>query len=330
LTGCFIHFEAGNGQRESLGTAIAIKQPDYINIVGRFRQKEEYMVGKKGLLLVLSLIVLGLFITVGARNASSTVVAGKHDLSDVGGAGAFGYPSIREICVFCHTPHGSNSTQTYDPLNPRTIGSAGSMNGQWLWNRALPNRTWQVYNTETYDANKYSGHDTNNGQPGTLSLMCLSCHDGVAAMNVMINNTNDDPNPTATAARVVGNQFGEHPTDERWMFLNIGDAHCPGSGSDTCTSGGDDLRNDHPIGFDYDADVAPDGGLNPSSGFPDALKKRMVITKNRMECSTCHDPHLTNVPYDDTSFSPTRTAVGNRFLVVSMVGSELCLKCHNK
>lgn len=88
----------------------------------------------------------------------------KHNLAvndDVLAAGT------TEVCVFCHTPHGG-----------RTDVAGG---GAPLWNRALPSDTgWTMYNSPNTDV-----------APGTaplgVSLACLSCHDGVIALDALIN-----------------------------------------------------------------------------------------------------------------------------------------------
>lgn len=257
---------------------------------------------KKKLLILLSFAVIftALFSAVAVRYAAATVVGGKHDLSFNGGA-YFQYLTD-EVCIFCHTPHAANINTVYS-TNPNNRTNTGSGNaaphGQFLWNRALPSRTWSVYSSDTMNSNT-------SGGPGTLSLLCLSCHDGVGAMNVLLNYSSGQP-----VSFNVENQFGDGPSDNIWSALNIGGASCAG---DDC-SGGGNLQNDHPIGFVYDNTGDP--GLNPLGSLNQVLQKRMGITGNRMECSTCHNPHMTNPG-------------GNNFLVMSNEGSALCLQCHNK
>jgi cytochrome c553 len=73
-----------------------------------------------------------------------------------------------EVCVFCHTPHGG-----------RTDVAGG---GAPLWNRALPSNTgWTMYNSPNTDL---PGPGL---QPLGVSLACLSCHDGVIALDALIN-----------------------------------------------------------------------------------------------------------------------------------------------
>lgn len=261
------------------------------------------MLKKTKILVFLTGMVIVLFFTVDARNASSNVVGGKHDLSSSGNSNfqfSGATPDDDQPCLFCHTPHGANTTQTYD-TNPNTVGASGNLFGSFLWNRALPKRTWTPYTSTTMN------HNTSNG-PGILSLLCLSCHDGVGAMNVLINYTAGGQ-PVNMGSY---DQFGDSSTFAR---ENIGEGACAGGGPN-CATGGGELQNDHPIGFVYDDTL--DTGLNPIAGMSQAVRDRMMrITNGRMECSSCHDPHMTNPG-------------GNNFLVMSNTGSQLCLQCHKK
>lgn len=263
--------------------------------------------------VLLALISIVLFLAVDARNASSIVKGGYHDLSMWGGA-KMQYDTT-EICVFCHTPHNANRTQTYTS-DPAAEGGGGSLNGQFLWNRRIPlAASFTPYTSPTLNA------DTSGG-PGLTSLLCLSCHDGIGAMNVLLNYPRDTG--TAGVLAPVGlftkNQFGDFGlTDPENGSRNIGGGVCDGSDGTGCqTNTGGDLQNDHPIGFDYNAAQAADpSGLKVLSG---ALLGRMTLTGGRLECNTCHDPHLTNPD----------NGIKNSFLVMDNTGSAMCLACHNK
>jgi predicted CXXCH cytochrome family protein len=263
------------------------------------------MLGKSRTFILCLLMAGGLFYAYTVRNSTAGVAGGLHDLSWTGaGGGQFG-GGTDQVCVFCHTPHGANTNKGYttNPNNP-TVGP--NIGGQYLWNRALPANTFQVYTSETYS------QKNNPPQPGIHSLLCLSCHDGIGAMNVLLNY----PADWDTGWSPLINQFGDAPNDPTIKFLNIGEASCSG---DDCT-GGTDLRNDHPVGFNYqDAYNSDQTGLKPLSSLPLILQQRLQLSNNNVECSTCHDPHLTNTSYP-----------GNMFLVRSMNGSQLCLDCHNK
>ena len=69
-----------------------------------------------------------------------------------------------EVCVYCHTPHGANSTLPKAPL----------------WNRTIPGNTYTLYNLPLTSGQVPT-------QPGPNSLTCLSCHDGTVAIDSVIN-----------------------------------------------------------------------------------------------------------------------------------------------
>ena len=102
----------------------------------------------------------------GTTAASAGIATTKHNLS----TGGINNPvhvttGTDEICVFCHTPHGSDISAPVP-----------------LWNKQLPTSTYQTYaqlNSSTID-----GQILN---VGSVSLACLSCHDGTQAMDNIIN-----------------------------------------------------------------------------------------------------------------------------------------------
>jgi cytochrome c553 len=97
----------------------------------------------------------------------------RNTLHNLSGAGtSFNNPNIdsdtggvQEVCVFCHTPHGGR-TDTSDGTPP-------------LWNRADPSTVYTMYSSVTFDGSASA--------PLGVSLACLSCHDGVMAMDALIN-----------------------------------------------------------------------------------------------------------------------------------------------
>lgn len=89
---------------------------------------------------------------------AANITGTPHDLSGVGAG-------TDQICVFCHTPHGANTTVTTAPLWNRTDFTAGA---------------WAQYSTATYNGG------TQNWNLGSMPL-CFSCHDGVVADTEMVN-----------------------------------------------------------------------------------------------------------------------------------------------
>jgi predicted CXXCH cytochrome family protein len=258
---------------------------------------------------------------------STAVVAGiadtKHNLSSAGlGTQANSFSGTDEICVFCHTPHGADTSASVP-----------------LWNRVLEDTPATTY--DTYDALGTTTLDGEVTTVGSVSIACLSCHDGTQAMNVMINapgSGNYDPAGFTLAGTWTGNASTATPVGSlayaTASIVNIGT----------------DLKNDHPIGIQYGG-----GGCTTTSGCaagsttdPDfkavtgnssatspqwwvdtggaGRQKTDIILYTRtdftdttaqpsVECASCHDPHA----------SGTST-----FLRTSNAASAVCLACHDK
>ncbi len=84
---------------------------------------------------------------------------------------------------------------------------------------------------------------------------------------------------------------------------------------------GNDLSDDHPIGFVYDASLAhEDGGLHDPtltpSGLGGTIAEDLLVDGRLLECTACHDPH--------------RQSANGSYLRLSTAGSALCLTCHDK
>lgn len=84
-------------------------------------------------------------------DSSATIRGSAHDFS--------GLDERQQICIFCHTPHGADTSVADAPL----------------WNHEVTEKTFEVYNSPTMDAVV--------GQPSGASRLCLSCHDGTVAVD---------------------------------------------------------------------------------------------------------------------------------------------------
>jgi predicted CXXCH cytochrome family protein len=262
-----------------------------------------------------------------AATASAGIADTKHNLGSTHTAtGGNSVDSTDEICVFCHTPHGANTS-----ANPP------------LWNRKLAAPTTYT----TYASLNSATLDAEVANVGSVSIACLSCHDGTQAMNVMINapgSGNYDPNGFDLGGTWTGLAGGASPTGS----LN----YAPGS--ESVVNIGQDLKNDHPIGIQYggggvdednttaattDTDfkavqhgstLTPGGGTNHywwvDTGGTGRQKTDMILytrsdftggkQQPSVECASCHDPHSSN----DTFL---RLTTGN-------AESAVCLACHTK
>lgn len=113
---------------------------------------------------------LGNFITVASGVSGSIDYKGK--------SGAAGGAS--EICVFCHTPHHTATNALNSVMNINTnIVNTSSYGPAPLWNRRGVENSYKAYGTTV-------GGSTNEA-PGGVTLACLSCHDGITALDNLVN-----------------------------------------------------------------------------------------------------------------------------------------------
>ncbi|MEO5660029.1 MAG: cytochrome c3 family protein [Polaromonas sp.] len=270
--------------------------------------------------VAIALLALG---GLGSAPALAGIANTKHNLGSLG-TGPNTFSGTAEICVFCHTPHGADTSASVP-----------------LWNRALAApATYQTYNSLGT-----SSLDGATAPVGSVSLACLSCHDGTQAMNVMINQPGSG-GYNATGAALSGTWTGSGTMP-----------------SGAITNLGTDLRNDHPVGIQYGggmpgnvaytAGVIADGAFRdadfrgtqwanlngndvwwvdtPGTGGVGTREKTDMQLYTRLEtgaspvpgatgnqalveCASCHDPHSEN---------PT-------FLRVANTNSAVCLACHIK
>lgn len=111
-------------------------------------------------------------------------------------------PGAREICIFCHTPHGASAQGA-------------------LWNRYDPNTfgAFPLYNSATLQIKNIPAaqYDTTANYPNGASKLCLSCHDGVTGIGTLLdraitmNHETMADAPTSTTFDPVINLELTHP-----------------------------------------------------------------------------------------------------------------------
>lgn len=251
--------------------------------------------------------------------SSSAPINGRHFIST----------DTDQICIFCHTPHHAQ------PAQP-------------LWNKVNPTQSFRMY-TSSSTLSSVAKEAT---QPGPESLLCLSCHDGRTAINVLHNgNVGIDADGAPGGDRKVrmsgkGYDDANNPNDQA-LSLNMefmfGDSYRANLGkrgdSEPEKYAGDNLMDDHPISFSYAAAQGEkgSGALHPIETAKLAGLRFFGPNRDRLECSTCHDPHVDYgmAPSGGSggrtpSGSPTGDATLTPFLVRNNDGSSMCLACHNK
>jgi predicted CXXCH cytochrome family protein len=140
---------------------------------------------------------------------------------------------------------------------------------------------------------------TGNTRPGSVSRLCLSCHDGTVSTN-SYGAWNG-----ASSQGANDNNIKNHSQPE---FLIGGAA-------------GTNLSNHHPIGFPYNNAASVDNEINSTAtdvpNNTNNLKIGDLLWQGNMECTTCHDVHNSKNS-------------GEKFLWTSDMESAFCLTCHDK
>lgn len=249
-------------------------------------------------------------------HAVAGVVGSQHDLT-TGGNAQGSTANTDEVCVFCHTPHGSDTSAPV-PLWNKVLGAPGSYT------------QYSTLQTPTFDSEE--------APVGSVSLACLSCHDGTQAMDVVLNS------PGSGGYNPAGSEI-----DPVAIGVMTG-TPVPMLGTD--------LTNDHPISMQYGGGgplaTDADGPYTGVLGDPDFTSpQKATVNTNAIwwvdspvgtagtrektdmilyarndlgtvqpfvECGSCHDPH------NDTTQGPTTVA----FLRIANTASQICTTCHVK
>ncbi|MCP4593430.1 MAG: cytochrome C [bacterium] len=156
---------------------------------------------------------------------SETIVNSPHNMNNFTGVDI----DQNRVCLPCHTPHNALK--------------AGEDNV--LWNHAETGETFSMYSSAA-------------GQPEGVSKLCLSCHDGVTAI---------DSYGTTTGTTLI-----------------------------TSTANlGTDLSDDHPIGIEYP--TSDSANYNDPSSFTGGIAGSLGVHLvevggiQRVECTSCHQVH---------------------------------------
>jgi len=209
---------------------------------------------------------------------------------------------LNRICIFCHAPHNTyrlidspdgavgpvvpDSTFDYLPLWNHTLQS------DWVYTMYDNGSGAPTFGPQASQARMLELMTT----PGSVSLLCLSCHDGSVAVN-SYGNDDQRSGSKSTGTNTIVSSYA------------IGAAKY--------------LGNHHPISFNYDAVQAVDNvairsaddyNLTPTSSVREHL---YGPAGGSLECATCHSVHNTGNG-------------GEALLWRSDQNSELCLTCHNK
>jgi predicted CXXCH cytochrome family protein len=287
---------------------------------------------KKTMLIGMALGIVALT----ASTSFATIVGSMHDLSTEN-AGDFTLAGENRICVFCHTPHNAIKAGS-SAANANGVTGTTKLAYSPLWNRAYT-KAWNytLYNNGTggTDTNGYLNPmviDNDSGTTGSvnrhmmngtpamsgISLLCMSCHDGVTAVNAFSGNGG------------VGGESGMGPNGHSGIESEWATSRGNGtkamdsvrvigrSGVGVGRAPAGDLSNHHPIGMSW-TDSEKDPEINPrTTAFRANLTIEDVLQGGDiMTCASCHDVHNADGNY--------------KFLHRdNFTQSAFCLTCHKK
>lgn len=257
-----------------------------------------------------ALKILALLSILTVTSSFADITGSKHDLSTGSGGVAAAASGVDEICVFCHTPHAANT----------------SFAGAPLWNKdniATADGGWTMYGATV-------GGTSASANPSDSSKACLSCHDGVSAVNSIVNAPG-----SGFAGRGGEGVSGASEAQVAALTTGAGAAQTMADVStDGVTNIGINLSNDHPVSIVYGGAKA--NAEDGTTATPGSLRARTyvlstgggtwivpgggttiagLLRSDKVECASCHDPH---------------EQTNGTFLRTSNAGSALCLGCHNK
>lgn len=285
-----------------------------------------------------------------AGDPASGIVYSRHNLSSLGEhwqahtsealvSGGSAEIKTTQICVFCHTPHHTNT------------GKSGP-----LWQRE-DHTGFTTYTSKFPAARSNAGLGGYSLTTSGASLSCLSCHDATTAVDMMIN------------APGKGSYTDSLSRDAGWGFYDAG--NYKGDKLSGRLNIGTNLANDHPVGMAYPTISNPAGifSLRPkttsfsSAGPMDnanssiygrsdnmwsvngyicsscSIQDVLKGTAETVECGSCHDPHYKNNTNTDPGVIASYGATGNPDkdidgLFLRRVGgnsnSGVCRTCHAK
>jgi hypothetical protein len=245
----------------------------------------------------------------GDNSPGSGVYGSVHDLTNGPAlAGAPHAPRVPgfvadaqlRLCAYCHTPHHAIKVGDTE---------AGTADFLPLWSHAVSTVTYTPYLSATFTP---KGGQTMQDDPLTgPSRLCMSCHDGLTAVDNYYGMTNGHPiagtDPIFTNNPVIShNGNSNHPLG--FVMTDV----IPGMG------GGN---------IDTNSVLALTASSRYVSGLDDT-KVPLILDRlyqgSIMTCSSCHDVHntLNKVSY--------QTGAANFLLLGTQKNSGICLSCHTQ
>jgi len=241
----------------------------------------------------------------GDNSPGSGIYRSVHDLTNgPNGAGApasvpgFVTDSQQRLCAYCHTPH--HAIKVGD-------AAAGQADYLPLWSHAVSTVTYTPYASATFST---LGGVSMAADPLTgPSRLCMSCHDGLTAVDNYYGLTNGHvmlPQPGSFAANPVINGDGNTNHPLGFAMTDVIPGYAGAGHADSSI-------------LSLTATSKYKTGLTDSVNVVDRLYQSAIMT-----CSSCHDVHNT---LNKVSSQP---GAANYLLLGSQKNSGICLSCHTQ
>ena len=218
---------------------------------------------------------------------------GKHNLSLQTGLAGNG----TEVCTFCHTPYGNDQSANTP-----------------LWKNVSSAEKTTPY--VTFDTLGINSQSKASSSVGSVSLSCLSCHDGTQAMDTSLNLPTSGGRVTSFGG---GAPQLEHPVGIKYA----GGGYSADNSFNSVRLDGNTLDFTAPS-YDYVNSVLTwwvDTKVG-AKGFREKSDMQLysrsldggISSEPFVECASCHDPHSRY----------------NTFLRMDNQNDSICKSCHSK
>jgi len=204
------------------------------------------------------------------QGTNDTILGSKHDFTGLNDrAGVVAMPTVAfsdygNPCVYCHIPPEQADTDSI---------AQGAIEG---WNRYQS----AADSFELYDS-WYLDSKTNT--PSPITLLCLSCHDGTMAVDMVVHKPEsfDVTQDTAMHMRINAQD----------NTISCGKCHNGRVAHDIAIKHLDtDLRNDHPVSMRFAGLLRADEDYRRPN-TPNGFKNGVKLYEGRVECASCHNVH---------------------------------------
>ena len=245
--------------------------------------------------LMLSICIADLVSAAGPK-ISDMAGGNKHNLSSLNTNVKYkadpSDPRGTEICIFCHTPHNAL---------PQTT----------LWNRKDSTAIFGHFSSSTLVISRTGA--AKYGEPNGSSRLCLSCHDGVTAGGISLGDVLS-----------AGGSPINMGINDKISGITLFDENKIKTGH-------------HPVSFVYNDQVLKAIQSDPIKGLqnyklPPSLPQVKLDSIQRMQCTTCHDPHQNQsteetYPGTDSKIAPFWVYGGGG--AATDDHDAVCNSCHN-